>query len=146
MAEEVLEQRAAFLIGAIANKVVNAGAAACRRGGDIGFTEWRSMVVLALEPAAAKRICEVTGLDKAAISRSLKALEQRGLIAPTLATSARRSRAWLLTDEGRGVYERLLPAAREHERVLLADLTPEEAQTLLALLRRLHAAVPALEG
>jgi DNA-binding MarR family transcriptional regulator len=144
MAEQVLEQRAAYLIGLIANSVVNASAALCRRRSGIGFTEWRSMVVLALEPATAKRICEITAIDKAAISRSLHSLEQQGLVRPSQETAARRSRAYLLTDTGRTVYEALLPAARELEGRLLSSLDAEEAPVLLRLLRKLKGGLPAI--
>ena len=144
--EEVLEQRPAYLIGAIANRLVNAGSALSRRHFGIGFTEWRIMVVLALEPASAKRISGVVGLDKAAISRGLKTLEQRGLIAATQETAARRSRAYVLTGEGRSVYERMLKASREHEGRLLDGLSPDEVGVLLGLLRRLMAQLPALEA
>ena len=144
--EEVLEQRAAYLIGAVANRLVNAGSALCRRHFEIGFTEWRILVVLALEPAAAKRISDVVGLDKAAISRGLKTLERRGLIMATGETAGRRSRAWLLTDDGRGVYERMLKASREHERRLLAGLEPDEVPVLLDLMRRVLAQVPEVEA
>jgi DNA-binding MarR family transcriptional regulator len=143
--EEVLEQRVPYLVGVIANRLVNAGSALCRRHFQIGFPEWRIMVVLALEPAAAKRIGDVVGLDKAAISRGLKALERRGLIRATGETAGRRSRAWLLTDEGRAVYERLLKASREHERRLLAGLDPAEVPILLDMLRRVLAEVPQVE-
>ena len=120
VAEEVLEQRAGFLVGVIANGLVNAGGAICRRHFAIGFTEWRALVVLALEPATAKRICEVVGLDKAAISRALEALAARGLVVPTDETAGRRSRCYRLTDAGASVYRRMLVASREQERRLLA--------------------------
>ena len=145
MADEVLEQRAAYLIGVIANTVVNVNSAMCRRTAGIGFTEWRAMVVLALEPATAKRICEVTALDKAAISRSLQSLERQGLIRASDSTAGRRSRAYLLTDAGRGVYDQLLPAARGLESVLLSALEPDEIPVLMRLLRRLKGALPAVE-
>ena len=144
--EEVLEQRPAYLIGAIANRLVNAGSALCRRHLGVGFTEWRILVVLALEPASAKRISDVVGLDKAAISRGLKALERRGLIRATDETAARRSRAYVLTEEGRTAYDRMLKASREHERRLLAGLRPEEVPILLDLLRRILAEVPQVEA
>ena len=144
MADEVLEQRAAYLIGVISNNLVNVSAARCRRTAGIGYTEWRSLVVLALEPATAKRICEVTALDKAAISRSLQALERRGLIRPSDDTAGRRSRAYLLTDAGRRTYDQLLPGARELERGLLSALEPEEVPVLLKLLRRMKGALPGL--
>ncbi len=144
--EEVLEQRASYLVGAIANRLVNAGSALFRRHFSIGFSEWRILVVLALEPAAAKRISEVVGVDKAAISRGLNTLERRGLIRPTEQSAGRRSRTYLLTDEGQAIYERMLKVSREHERRLLAALTPEEAPVLLDLLRRVLAEVPQVEA
>jgi DNA-binding MarR family transcriptional regulator len=144
--EEVLEQRAGYLIGAIANRLVNAGSAICRSHFGIGFSEWRILVVLALEPASAKRIGEVVGLDKAAISRGLQALERRSMVRPTQETAARRSRAYVLTDEGRAVYERMLKASREHERRLLAGIAPDEIPVLLDLLRRVLAQVPQVEA
>ncbi len=146
MAEEVLEQSASFLLGAIANKLVNAGSALCRRHFAIGYTEWRAMVILALEPATAKRICDVVGLDKAAISRALKLLEARALIAPTDATSGRRSRAYRLTDQGAAVYRRMLAASREQQRRLLARLTPEEAPLFADMLRRVLGQIPEVEA
>ena len=144
--EEVLEQRAGYLVGAIANRLVNAGSSISRRHFSIGFSEWRIMVVLALEPASAKRISDVVGLDKAAISRGLKALERRELIRPTDQTAGRRSQAYLLTQEGRGIYERMLKASREQERRLLSGLAPGEAPVLLDMLRRLLAQVPEVEA
>jgi DNA-binding MarR family transcriptional regulator len=146
LAEEVLEQRASFLMGAIANKLVNAGSAICRRHFAIGFTEWRALVMLALEPAAAKRICAVVGLDKAAISRALSSLEKKGLIRPTADTASRRSRAYALTDEGAVLYRRMLVASREQERRLLAGLQPQEVPALLDMLRRVLAQIPEVEA
>ena len=146
LAEDVLEQRAAFLLGAIANKLVNVGGAISRRHFGIGFTEWRALVMLALEPAAAKRICEVVGLDKAAISRALSSLEAQGLIRPTEATAGRRSRAYELTDAGAAIYRRMLIASREQERRLLAGLQPGEVPVLLDMLRRVLAQIPEVEA
>lgn len=139
MAEEALDQRPAYLIGVVANSLVNASSAMCRRRCGIGFTEWRALVVLALEPATAKRICEVTALDKAAISRSLQSLERQGLIRPSPATAGRRSQTYLMTEAGRAIYEGLLPGARQLEQRLLSALEPDEVPVLLRLLRKLKA-------
>lgn len=146
-AEEVLEQRAAFLMGAISNKLVSSGSAIYRRNFGIGFTEWRVMVMLALEPEVpARRICDVVGLDKAAISRGIKALETAGLIEPTVATADRRSRAYVLTPAGHAAYERILAVSREHERRLLAGLEPQEIPILIDMLRRMLAQMPGIEA
>jgi len=138
-AEEALKQRALFLIGAIANKLVISGSAVLRQRLGLGFTEYRIMVMLSLEPGiAAKRIGEVVGLDKAAISRGVRALEAAGLIEPTPETAGRRSQAFRLTAEGEAVYTRATKVGREHERLLMADLSADEQQTLVGLLQRLH--------
>ena len=146
-AEDVLEQRAGFLLGAIANKLVNCGSAIYRREFGIGFTEWRVMVMLALEPGiSATRICQLVGLDKAAISRGIAALDGAGMIEPTAQTVSRRSRAYVLTPAGRAIYDRILAISREHERILLAGLEPHEVPVLLDLLRRLLAKIPQVEA
>lgn len=146
-AEEALKQRALFLIGAIANKLVINGSAVMRQRLGLGFTEYRIMVMLWLEPGiAAKRISEVVGLDKAAISRGLGALEAAGLIEPTPETAGRRSQAFRLTAEGHAAYARGAKVGREHERLLMGDLSEQEQQTLIGLLQRLHARTPDIEA
>ena len=125
-AEEALKQRALFLIGAIANKLVISGSAVLRQRLGLGFTEYRIMVMLSLEPGiAAKRIGEVVGLDKAAISRGVRALEAEGLIEPTPETAGRRSQALRLTAMGGAVFARAARVGREHERLLMADLSAD---------------------
>jgi DNA-binding MarR family transcriptional regulator len=146
-AEEVLHRHETFLIGAIANKLVNSGSALYRRRFGIGFTEWRIMVMLALEPGiTAKRIGEVVGLDKAAISRGLKALQARRLIEPTPETAARRSRVFRLSLAGWELHGRIGKVAREHERLLLADISEEERSLLQDMLRRLLARTAEVEA
>jgi len=146
-AEEALKQRALFLIGAIANKLVINGSAVLRQRLGLGFTEYRIMVMLSLEPGiAAKRIGEVVGLDKAAISRAVVALEGAGLIEPTPETAGRRSQAFRLTAKGHEAFARAVKVGREHERRLMADLSAEEQQTLVGLLQRLHARTADIEA
>lgn len=146
-AEEALKQRALFLIGAIANKLVINGSAVLRQRLGLGFTEYRIMVMLSLEPGiAAKRIGEVVGLDKAAISRAVAALENAGLIEPTPETAGRRSQAFRLTARGHEVFARAVKVGREHERRLMVDLSAEEQQMLVGLLQRLHARTADIEA
>jgi DNA-binding MarR family transcriptional regulator len=146
-AEEVLQRHETFLIGAIANRLVNSGSALYRRRFGVGFTEWRIMVMLALEPGiTAKRIGDVVGLDKAAISRGLAALQAGSLIEPTPETAGRRSRVFRLSAAGWELHARIGAIAREHERLLLADITPEERPLLQDMLRRLLARTAEIEA
>lgn len=146
-AEEALKQRALFLIGAIANKLVINGSAVLRQRLGLGFTEYRIMVMLSLEPGiAAKRIGEVVGLDKAAISRGVRTLEAEGLIEPTPETAGRRSQAFRLTAMGDAIFARAVKVGREHERRLMADLSADEQRALIGLLQRLHARTSDIEA
>lgn len=146
-AEDILQRHETFLIGAIANRLVSSGSALYRRRFGVGFTEWRIMVMLALEAGiTAKRIGEVVGLDKAAISRGLQALQTRRLIEPTPETAGRRSRVFRLSATGWELHGRIGAIAREHERLLLADIAPEERPVLQDMLRRLLARTAEIEA
>jgi len=146
-AETVLKQHPTFLIGAIANKLVNSGSALYRRHFGIGFTEWRIIVMLALEPrVTATRISEVVGLDKAAISRGLRDLDHAGLIEPTPQTAGRRSRDYVLSAAGWALHARIGKIASEYERRLLARIQPHELPVLLDMLQRLLAQTPHVEA
>lgn len=144
-AERMLERRPAFLVGAIANKFVLNGSTLLRREGGIGFTEWRVMVMLALEPGVtAKRISEVVGVDKAAISRSIKILAAAGLIEPTPDTAGRRSQDYRLSPAGQEFHDRLQSKMAGLERCLVARLGAEELDVLVDLLQRLLAQSPTM--
>lgn len=146
-AEQALKDRVTFLVGAIANRLVSAGSSLYRREFGIGFSEWRIMLMLELEPGiTAKRISDTVGLDKAAISRGLGWLEAQGLIEPTPETAGRRSRDFRLTPKGQDLYAKIVVIAREHERLLLAGLEPDERTQVIGLLQRLWARLPDVEA
>ncbi len=66
----------------IANKLSNSATAFHQRKFGVNVTEWRIMSLLAVEPGIpASRICHVIGYDKGPVSRTLAALQKRGLIA-----------------------------------------------------------------
>src|SRR5260370_35269747 len=70
-----------YLIGAISNILSIGGSRLYRRAYDIGLTEWRLMWVLAIAPRiTAQRASQIMGLDKAAVSRALAALERPGAL------------------------------------------------------------------
>ena len=64
------------------------------------------------------------------------ALERRGLLERRHNPLDRRTRELHLTDRGRSLLERALTLANDFERELLADLSPQEGEQLLALLQR----------
>ena len=97
------------------------------------------MSLLAIEPGIpASRICHVIGFDKGPVSRTLAALQKRGLVAIRTAPDDGRSHAISLTAKGRATHDKVIVAAFERERRLLSCLKEDEREVLIDLLRRIH--------
>lgn len=111
----------------------------------VGVTEWRVMSQLAIEPAiAAQRICEVIGLDKGAVSRSVATLVTAGHVREKPSHRDARRLILNLTPSGYELHAKLIALATARERLMLADLSPQEREQFIGLLRRIHAKLPEL--
>jgi DNA-binding MarR family transcriptional regulator len=129
-----------YLIGAISNILSIGGSRLYRRAYNIGLTEWRLIWILARAPRiTAQRASQIIGLDKAAVSRALAALERRGLVRVEPDPADSRQRIIELSETGMELHGRIMIVAKERERRLLAPLTKEEVRVLTGLLRRMHA-------
>ncbi|MDE1146683.1 MAG: MarR family winged helix-turn-helix transcriptional regulator [Azospirillaceae bacterium] len=125
----------------IANKLSSGASRLYFKHFGVGVVEWRIIVHLMAEPwCTAARICQLIGMDKAAVSRSYALLEERALI--QFRPAEPRGREAALTQAGRQLHDRILVMALERERRLLADLNPREVETLITLLGRLMGRVP----
>jgi DNA-binding MarR family transcriptional regulator len=123
----------------IANKLSNSATAFYQRHFGVSVTDWRIMSLLAIEPGIpASRICNVIGFNKGPVSRNLSGLQKRGLVAIRTAPDDARSHAISLTARGRAIHDKVIVAALERERRLLACLNKGEREVLIDLLRRLH--------
>jgi DNA-binding MarR family transcriptional regulator len=123
----------------IANKLSNSATVLYQRQFAVNVTEWRIMSLLAIEPGIpASRICHVIGFDKGPVSRTLAALQKRGLVTIRTAPDDGRSHAISLTARGRATHDRVIVAALDRERRLLSCLTEDEREDLIDLLRRIH--------
>ncbi|MDB5730129.1 MAG: transcriptional regulator, MarR family [Variovorax sp.] len=110
---------------------------------DISMVDYR--IVLALGLAKNLNISAVAvsaDVDKAAASRSLRALEERGVV--ELEQTATRGRAAIvhLTASGRELERQLKKSSRLRERRLIAGLSEDERGQAIALLKKLIAGVP----
>jgi DNA-binding MarR family transcriptional regulator len=127
------------LLTFLANKLSRSGSALYRRHFGVGIIEWRILAMLAVEPAIpASRICQVIGLDKGPVSRSLALMERRGLVAVRADRTDTRRRLAALTEAGKALHDRILAVALERERRLLSCLSSEQRADLVDLLNRLH--------
>ncbi|OGS49879.1 MAG: MarR family transcriptional regulator [Erythrobacter sp. RIFCSPHIGHO2_12_FULL_63_10] len=102
------------------------------------ITEWRVMAVLGDVGAATQReLAEATLMDKVAVNRACKVLEDRGLLARQPNTLDGRSHMLTLTDEGKAIHGEVMPLARESEAEIFAVLSEEDQVQFRALLLRL---------
>ncbi|WP_297845616.1 MarR family transcriptional regulator [Pseudomonas sp.] len=127
------------LLNFLSNKL-SAGASKCyRQHFGVGVVEWRMLSMLAVENGiSANRICQVIGLDKSAVSRSLQQLEEANYIKTQVDARDARRYTVSLTTEGKALHDQVFLVAMERERRLLADLAPEEVDILVDLLGRMH--------
>ncbi|MBD8682529.1 MarR family winged helix-turn-helix transcriptional regulator [Pseudomonas sp. CFBP 13719] len=126
----------------LANKLATGASLSYRKHFGIGVVEWRLIALLAVEDQiTANRICQVIGLDKSAVSRSLQALEAAGRITGKVDSQDARRYTVSLTPEGKALHDRVLKVALERERRLLGGLSPAEVDTLVDLLGRLQTKV-----
>ncbi|MEE4289565.1 MAG: MarR family transcriptional regulator [Erythrobacter sp.] len=115
------------------------------------ITEWRVMAVLGDGAASVgeagmtqRALTDATLMDKVAVNRACKVLEERGLIARVPNASDGRSHLMVLTGEGRAIHAEVLPLALATERELLAGFSSEEQERLRAMLERLRERVAEL--
>lgn len=142
-----LERYVPALLVFLANKLTSGASAILRRHFGVGTTEWRIMAMLGVEPwIAAGRVCKVIGFDKAAVSRSLAMLQDKGLVRARSHHSDGRSLVYALTDRGWRLHGRILAISLAREQRLLGDLSAAEREVLIGLLNRLHRRIPAMNA
>jgi len=105
----------------------------------IGMSEWRLMVLLASEPwSQATRVDEVIGMDKSAVSRTLRSLERRGLATTRRNHVDSRRHEMALTREGLRLHDEIARVARARADHLLDGFSDEERDRLFSFMARLE--------
>ncbi|MDB5661748.1 MAG: hypothetical protein JWM38_1389 [Sphingomonas bacterium] len=131
-----------FGLTAIANKISRSASRVYLRRFGVGINEWRILANLRAGPGVtANLICQSSGLDKAAVSRSLRLLEDGGMIETCGEASDVRGRALRLTAKGDALHDGLIDIALKREALLLEGFDEAERTQLLAFIARLHANV-----
>lgn len=105
----------------------------------LSVSEWRTMAVLGPYRAlSASEIVEQSSMDKVNVSRAIAGLRKAGLLKRDIDGDDRRRSVLRLTDRGREVFHTLVPKVLELEEQLLSGLSPEERETLIALMERVR--------
>jgi len=135
------------LLVSISDRLTSTSSKIYRKHFRVGITEWRIMARLAIEPwSTPQAIGQLIGLDKAAVSRSVRAMEERLLVEVRSHPSDNRSYLLALTGPGRQLHNRILRVAFEREERLLSCLTGRERDQFIDMLNRLQHCLPFVNG
>lgn len=127
----------AVLITTIAMRLSRGSTNFYRARWDIGMLDWR--VLLALDRTQALNVgalADAAGLDKAAVSRSLGALGERGIVTVEQTRSRGRAAIAALTPAGRALCGEILAASRKRQNRLFKAFPKNDTDALAATLRR----------
>ena len=113
----------------------------------LSVPEWRVMAVLGDSGALTQRdLTRMKVMDKVAVNRACKVLEDRGLAVRRPNAQDGRSHLLELTAEGKAMHGQIMPLAIEMERRLFARFSDEEVDTFRSLLKRVRAEVDDLDA
>lgn len=128
-----------YLLSVTSNAVSDRIADEYRARFGLKIPEWRVMAVLGdAGPLTQRELVGATRMDKVAVNRACKVLEERGLLARSPNARDGRSHHLELTGPGRSVHGEIMPIALDMERRLFAPLSPGEIQTFKGLLARIY--------
>lgn len=108
--------------------------------------EWRVMAVLGDGGSMTQReMVNATVMDKVAINRACKVLEERGLVARSPNQRDGRSHHLELTPEGQALYAQVMPMTFEMFERIFTRIEPKEQEALKVLLSRIRDGVQAID-
>jgi DNA-binding MarR family transcriptional regulator len=113
----------------------------------LSVPEWRVMAVLGDSgPLTQRELTLHTVMDKVAVNRACKVLEDRALAVRKPNAQDGRSHLLELTPEGKAMHGQIMPLALEMEKRLFARFTDEEVDTFRSLLKRVRAEIDDLDA
>ncbi len=125
-----------------AHLAMNAQAAAVLdKAAGITLGQWRVLSFVGSGDARTSRaVAAFSGLDPAVISRTIRALENDGLMVAKRLPEDRRTLELSLTEKGRSVFATILPLMQSRQQHLLDALSPEERKLIHGALEKLELA------
>jgi len=135
-------EHVAVLVSTLGMRLNRGATAYYRAAWNIGIVEWRLLMTLkSIESLNVSELSDAADVDKAAASRSLAVLADRGLISIEQTRSRGRAAIAKLTREGRDFATRMAEASRKREARLFKDFPTADKQQLSQLLHQLSNAL-----
>lgn len=136
-----------YLMSVSTNAVSDLVAGKYRERFGLKIPEWRVMAVLGDAGALTQRdLVGATRMDKVAVNRACKMLEDRGLAARSPNDRDGRSHHLELTAAGKAMHAEIMPLALGMEKQLFSVLTAQERRDFKAVLARINDQVRKLES
>lgn len=136
-----------YLLSITSNAVSGRIALEYRTRFGLSVPEWRVMAVLGDSgPLTQRELTRLTVMDKVAVNRACKVLEERGLALRQPNAQDGRSHLLRLTDEGVRMHDEIMPLALEMERRLFSNFAAEEIAQFRSLLDRIRGEVDDLDA
>jgi DNA-binding MarR family transcriptional regulator len=135
-------EHVAVLVSTIGMRLNRGATAYYRSAWNIGAVEWRLLMTIKnIESLNVSELSDAADIDKAAASRSLAILEERGLVSVEQTRSRGRAAIARLTPEGRKFAAKLTEVSRRREARLFNDFSPADKERLKELLHQLSQAL-----
>ena len=90
------------------------------------------------QPVTIREIAEELESERSVMSRKLQVMEKSGWVKEDPETSG-KEKTFVLTEEGKGLIQKILPVRMEVQQRLMSALTEEELNLLLTLCNKLKA-------
>jgi DNA-binding MarR family transcriptional regulator len=131
-----LENHFTALILWLSNKMTSGASRAYREKFNLGITEWRVLSYIVLFPwSTGSQVCELIGMDKAAVSRSFTSLAEQGYL-KSRPVGLRRIE-FISTPEGKKLFDKVLRISLARQEALLTGFSDAERILLIQFLHRL---------
>lgn len=128
-----------YQLSIASNAVSERIAAVYRSRFSLKVPEWRVMAVLGDAGEATQRdLTALTLMDKVAVNRACKVLEERGLAERRPNRNDGRSHHLALTEQGGAIYDQIMPLAQEMESQLFGGFSEQERHVFRQLLARVR--------
>lgn len=143
MSEFDLTRYVPALIGIFESTYTQASVVILRQDFGLTLAEARIVLVIGANPGfSGLQVSKAFGIDPSLISRSLRKLTERDIIAIERDIGHARRQMLSLTEAGEILNKRLVEFSLEREAVLLGDFSPLEREWLISLLQKLLAGAP----
>lgn len=134
----VLEDFLPYRLSVLANTVSRALARQYQQRFGLSIPQWRVMAVLGRFPdLSATEVAGKTAMDKVTVSRAVNGLLDDGRLQRSTDSDDRRRSVLRLSPQGREVYDRIVPLARDYEARLMVALEDDEWDALDRAIERL---------